>query len=138
MIVFENLRPCTADQARYEIHVAFQKIVVAQPRPRRPNDVPKDPVDGLAAIGPHVDEADGNAPTVRIRMRRAGQDGARCRFDAEFFAEFAPQAGGLVFAVFDFAAGELPLQGVKPVAAALADEHLGRTGQQSRGHAHDR
>ena len=137
-MVFQNLRPFTADQARYEIHVALQKVVVEQPIPRCPDDVPKDSVDGLAAIGPHVHEADGNAPTGRIRMRRAVQDAAGRGVDAEFFEEFAAEAGALVLAVFYLSAGKLPLEGVKPVAAALTDEQPFGTGQQPRGHAYGR
>ena len=62
-------------------------------------------------------------------MRRAVQDDAGCGVDAEFFAEFVPQAGTLVLAVFYLSAGKLPLERVKPVAAALADEYMTRTGQ---------
>ena len=62
-------------------------------------------------------------------MRRAVQDDAGRGVDAEFFEEFAAEAGALVLAVFYLSAGELPLEGVKPVAAALADEYVTRTGQ---------
>ena len=62
-------------------------------------------------------------------MRRAVQDDAGCGVDAEFFEEFAAEAGALVLAVFYLSAGKLPLEGVEPVAAALADEYVTRTGQ---------
>ena len=59
---------------------------------------------------------------IRIEVAQAENLRPDFRLDRQFFREFPPQRGFQLFALFDLAAGKLPLQAVSIGVVALTDQ----------------
>lgn len=111
--------------------IALKKVVVEELHRLYPGERLKNLVGQRALVGRNMEKGQGHTPTVRIAMAGPVEFFSQCGLYPQFFCQLTSQAGRLIFAVFDFAAGEFPFQGVQGVSAPLTDKELAGTGYET-------
>jgi hypothetical protein len=106
----------------HEFDVAFQKIVGREVLAILPDDLLELQIYGLAREFSHLVKLEADRWAVRIADGFGVDLGANGRFNLQFFVEFASQSGEGILARLDFAAGELPFEGMSCATLALTDQ----------------
>ncbi len=88
--------------------------------------------------GRHGKELQVDGAAMAVVVADVGDVRADFGADAEFFLEFARERLLGAFAVFDLAAGKLPLQGHGLVGSSLANQDQAITNQKARHHKTER
>ena len=102
--------------------ITLKKVVVEELRRLHPGKSLKNIIGQRALVGRNMEKGQGHPPTVRIGMAGPVEFFSQRGLNPQLFCQLTSQAGRLIFAVFDFAAGEFPFQGVQGVPAPLTDE----------------
>lgn len=89
-----------------------------------PRDLLEDFCFGLAGEFAHREKNQVNTAAAWIIVLIAGEFTARHGLNGQFLAQFADERLLRRFAVFYFAAGKLPLQGMPVAFSPLPDQHL--------------
>ena len=110
-------------QTPHEIQIAVEKVVAGQTRMARPLELLKYNIRRDTAEFSHSKKNQQNRVPARIGMLVPDHLFADLSADIEFLAQFARKRGTRLLAVFDFASGKLPLQGVTRASLALADKN---------------
>ena len=105
--------------------ITLKKVVVEELRRLHPGESLKNIIGQRAVVGGNMEKGQGHTPAIRIGMTGPVEFFSHGGLNAEFFLQLAQQAGCLIFAVFDFTAGEFPFQGVQGISAPLADKQPG-------------
>ncbi len=111
--------------------ITLKKVVVEEPRRLYPGEGLKNLIGQLPLIGGNMEKGQRHAPAIRIGMTGPVEFFSQRGLNPQLFCQLAQQAGRLIFAVFDFTAGEFPFQGMQGVSAPLTDKQPAGTGYET-------
>ena len=100
---------------------------------RHPANFAKNAVFNFALVPAHFKEAEFDRTAARVFMTNAGDLITDLGLDSQFFFQFAAQSIARLFAFFDLAAGEFPLEWHQADGASSGRResgHLSRSKQQ--------
>lgn len=117
-----------------ETTVCGQKIVLGKFLEFDPFELVEDFVLKVALELWNSEELQIDSAAMAVVVANVGDVRADGGSDAEFFLKFALERLLRAFAGFDFAAGELPLEGHGLIRTPLADQNQAVLNQQSRNH----
>ena len=123
--------PPTVRQIGNKSDIAIKKVVVKELCRLHPGEGLKNIIGQSAVVGGNVEKGQRHAPAIWIGMTGPVEFFSHGGLNSEFFLQLAQQAGRLIFAVFDFTAGEFPFQGVQGVSASLTDKQSAGTSHET-------
>jgi len=121
----EDMTPPALRQVGDKGAITLKKVVVEELRRLHPGESLKNIIGQRAPVGGNMEKGQGHTPTVRIAMAGPVEFFSQRGLNPQLFCQLTSQAGRLIFAVFDFTAGEFPFQGVQGRSAPLADKQPG-------------
>ncbi len=92
--------------------IPLKKVVVEELRRLYPGERLKNIIGQRPLIGGNMEKGQGHTPTVRIAMAGPVEFFSQRGLNPQLFRQLTSQTDRLIFAGFDFAAGEFPFQGV--------------------------
>ena len=125
------MTPPALRQAGDKGDIALKKVVVEELCRLHPGEGLKNIIGQSAVVGGNMEKSQRHAPAIRIGMPGPVEFFSHGGLNAEFFLQLAQQADRLIFAVFDFTAGEFPFQGVQGISAPLTDKQPAGAGHET-------